>query len=166
MKNKNIGIRRYIDSRAKIALILLGIGFFFLIVGEVLIFFILTVGSFSVLYLLINEGDDYNVSELNKLRVLRFFNRDAAIFRVKSENNNYYILTLENNIDSSMIVGRKMYKYFSESSYATESTAKSNVIFLDINEEILRLENEVNTKKEIKNPSFVAVERKPIFSMA
>ena len=157
MNIKNTTIRKYIDNRGSIILTMLLLSLVTLIFGEFLISSILIIGGLVNFYLLIEEGVDYNVTELNKLRIIRLFNKKAVIFRTKSENNNYYILTLE-HIDNDLFVGKKLYKYFSETDCCKESSYRSQIILLDINDEIIRL------KQEIKKGSFI--ERKiniPVF---
>ena len=160
---KNTTIRKYIDNRGSIILTMLLLSLVTLIFGEFLISSILIIGGLVNFYLLIEEGVDYNVTELNKLRIIRLFIKKAVIFRTKSENNNYYILTLEHT-DNELFVGKKLYKYFSESECSKETVHKGQITLLDINDEIIRLEEEVKKGKfiERKINTPVLVERREV----
>ena len=147
MKISTSNIRKYIDNRVNIALAMLALSLLTLIGGEFLISIILIIGSFILFHLIIEEGNSHSLVELQKLKVLRLFNKDAVIFKIRRDNENYYILTLEKIHNDGSITGKKMYKYFSESKYIEEKVVKSKIIYLNINEEITRLENEIYDSK-------------------
>jgi len=151
MKISTSNIRKYIDNRTTIVFTMLVLSLLTLIGGKFLISFILIAGSFVLFHFIIEEGSSHSFSELQKLKVLRLFNKDAVIFKIIRDNENYYILTLEKINKDNSVIGKKLYKYFSEGGYAEEKVFESKIIYLNINEEIARLENEIyDFKKKSK----------------